>query len=105
MDEALPLFEKLNPSTAAVHSEDPERKEKVVKMRRNEISLLLTTTILERGVTFPNIDVAVIGAEDDIFTEAALVQIAGRVGRSVDFPTGNITFFHFGRSKDRKSVV
>ncbi|MFC5464671.1 DEAD/DEAH box helicase [Lederbergia graminis] len=99
MDQVLPLFEKLNPSIAAVHSEDPERKEKVVKMRRNEISLLLTTTILERGVTFPNIDVAVIGAEDDIFTEAALVQIAGRVGRSVDFPTGNITFFHFGRSR------
>jgi competence protein ComFA len=56
----------------------------------------LTTTILERGVTFPNIDVAVVGAEDDTFTESALVQIAGRVGRSPQFPTGDITFFHYG---------
>ncbi|MFK4997169.1 hypothetical protein ACI2OX_04930 [Bacillus sp. N9] len=52
--------------------------------------------MLERGVTFPNIDVAVIGAEDDIFTEAALVQISGRVGRSSEFPNGTITFFIMG---------
>nr|WP_249315605.1 DEAD/DEAH box helicase [Bacillus sp. FJAT-49711] len=99
MEKALPLFRKLHPGIESVHAEDPLRKEKVEKMRQKKIPLLLTTTILERGVTFPNIDVAVIGAEDDIFTEAALVQIAGRVGRSSEFPTGNITFFHHGRTK------
>ena len=68
-------------------------------MRNGTIPILLTTTILERGVTIPNIDVAVVGAEDDTFTESALVQIAGRVGRSPDYPTGDIAFFHFGRSR------
>ncbi|WP_195892129.1 DEAD/DEAH box helicase [Bacillus niameyensis] len=99
MEKALPIFQKLHPKVEAVHAEDPNRKAKVEKMRSMEVPLLLTTTILERGVTFPNIDVAVLGAEDDIFTESALVQIAGRVGRSAEFPNGHITFFHYGRTK------
>ncbi len=88
MEKALPLFQRLDPKIDSVHAEDPQRKQKVEKMRNKEIPILLTTTILERGVTFPNIDVAVVGAEDEIFTEAALVQISGRVGRSIDFPSG-----------------
>lgn len=99
MEKALPLFQQLDPRIDSVHAEDPQRKQKVEKMRNKETPILLTTTILERGVTFPNIDVAVVGAEDEIFTEAALVQISGRVGRSIDFPKGNITFFHYGRTK------
>jgi competence protein ComFA len=100
MDKMLPLFRKFHPHIEAVHAEDPHRKEKVMKMRSKEVPLLLTTTILERGVTFPNIDVAVIGAEDRIFTESALVQISGRVGRSAQFPTGEITFFHYGKTEE-----
>jgi competence protein ComFA len=109
MEKALPILRQYAPALEAVHAEDPERKEKVQKMRAKEIPLLLTTTILERGVTFPNIDVAVVGAEDDIFTESALVQIAGRAGRSKDFPTGVVTFFHYGKTeamlKARKQIV
>ncbi|MGJ7922750.1 DEAD/DEAH box helicase [Neobacillus sp. LXY-4] len=101
ISEILPLLKTKFPNKEmeGVHAEDPARKEKVLRMRNREISILLTTTILERGVTFPNIDVAVLGAEDRIFTESALVQIAGRVGRSADFPSGNITFFHFGKTE------
>lgn len=100
MEKALTILHHLNPNFEAVHAEDPERKDKVLKMRSNEISILLTTTILERGVTFPNIDVAVVGAEDSIFTESALVQIAGRAGRSKDHPDGVVTFFHYGKTED-----
>ncbi|GAA0318864.1 hypothetical protein GCM10008967_06790 [Bacillus carboniphilus] len=100
MEEALPLFQQLHPHIESVHSEDPNRKEKVQKMRERKTPLLLTTTILERGVTFPNLDVAVLGAEERIFTESALVQIAGRVGRSADFPKGEIVFFHFGKTTE-----
>lgn len=99
MKKSLSIFQKLHPAIESVHAEDPLRKEKVKRMRAGETPILLTTTILERGVTFPNIDVAVLGAEDDIFTEAALVQIAGRVGRSSEYPSGDITFFHYGRTK------
>ncbi|WP_442858743.1 DEAD/DEAH box helicase [Bacillus sp. KH172YL63] len=98
MEKSLPLFQEMNPLIESVHSEDPERKEKVMSMRNGDIPILLTTTILERGVTIPNIDVAVLGAEEKIFTESALVQIAGRVGRSADHPQGDIVFFHYGRT-------
>jgi competence protein ComFA len=99
MEKILLLLRQLYPLIESVHAEDPERKEKVLKMRKKEIQVLLTTTILERGVTIPNIDVAVIGSEDRIFTESALVQIAGRTGRSIEFPTGDVTFFHYGKTE------
>ena len=109
MEKLLPLLRKIHPKIEGVHSEDPLRKEKVQAMRQKEIPILLTTTILERGVTFPKLDVAVFGAEDRIFTESALVQIAGRVGRSSDFPSGDITFFHYGKTnamvKARRQIM
>ncbi|WP_257985813.1 DEAD/DEAH box helicase [Bacillus sp. M6-12] len=105
MQMALPLFQKLNPNLEAVHSEDPDRKTKVSSLREKRIPGLLTTTILERGVTIPNLEVAVIGADHDVFSESALVQIAGRVGRSFENPNGNITFFHYGKSNSMVKVV
>lgn len=83
----------------SVYAEDTDRKEKVEKFRRGEMKALVTTTILERGVTIPRLNVAVLGSEHDIFTESALVQIAGRVGRSADFPNGDVCFFHYGKTK------
>ncbi|GAE44071.1 ComF operon protein A [Mesobacillus boroniphilus JCM 21738] len=99
MDKILTILQQLHPLIESVHAEDPERKEKVMKFRNKEFPILLTTTILERGVTVPNIDVAVIGSEDRIFTESALVQIAGRAGRSAEYPTGDVTFFHYGKTE------
>ncbi|HHW36001.1 MAG TPA: DEAD/DEAH box helicase [Bacillales bacterium] len=99
LNEVVPILKKINPSIEGVHSEDPNRKQKVQAFREGTIPILVTTTILERGVTVPNTDVAVLGAEDDIFTESALVQIAGRVGRSPKYPAGEVIFFHYGKTK------
>lgn len=82
----------------AVHAADPDREEKVQLFREQEWDILLTTTILERGVTFPSIDVVVIDAGHQVFDEAALVQIAGRAGRSPADPTGEVLFFHDGKT-------
>lgn len=76
-----------------VHAADPQRLEKVQAMRDQEIQFLVTTSILERGVTFPEIDVLVLGADDAVFSSAALVQIAGRAGRSAKRPTGDVLFW------------
>jgi len=67
-----------------------------MKLRNQQIPGLLTTTILERGITIKNVQVAVVGAESRIFTSSALIQISGRVGRKADFPKGDIVFFHHG---------
>ncbi|WP_325050501.1 DEAD/DEAH box helicase [Falsibacillus albus] len=105
MQMALPIFQQLHPDIQSVHAEDPERKVKVKSMRRGDIPILLTTTILERGVTVPGVDVAVVGADDLGFKEAALVQISGRVGRRSDLPQGNITFFHHGKTMTMVKAV
>lgn len=99
LEKAVRILKQLDVRIEGVHAEDPERAEKVEAFRHGRTPLLVTTTILERGVTVPNIDVAVLGAEDDIFTESALVQIAGRVGRSAQYPDGDIRFFHYGKTK------
>lgn len=105
MAKLLPLIQMIDDRIESVHAEDPDRKEKVLRMRKKEIPLLLTTTILERGVTFPGLEVAVLGSEDRIFTESALVQIAGRVGRSVEKPFGNVSFFHNGRTQAMEKAI
>lgn len=78
---------------ATVHAGDENRHEKVQQMRNGDLDCLVTTTILERGVTFANIDVVVLGADDAVFSTAALVQIAGRAGRKAAYPTGLVAFF------------
>lgn len=83
---------------SAVYSADSQRNAKVTNMRAGTIDWLLTTTILERGVTFSDIDVMVIGSNHDVYTEATLVQISGRVGRKATHPTGAVYFIHDGKT-------
>lgn len=94
-DHAL---KQLQYNITSVHAGDKEREEKVAAFRRRDYHVLITTTILERGVTFPSVDVAVLDASHDVFDEAALVQIAGRAGRSKEDPTGEVVFFHDGKT-------
>lgn len=73
-------------------SKDSFRAEKVTAFRDRAISLLVTTTILERGVTVPRSDVFILDADSNLFDEASLVQMAGRAGRSKDDPAGRVVF-------------
>lgn len=77
---------------AAVSAQDATREEKVQKMREGHWDLLLTSTVLERGVTFADVSVIVIGAEHAVFTKSVLVQIAGRVDRKGAFNHGQVWF-------------
>ncbi|UQS86987.1 DEAD/DEAH box helicase family protein [Nicoliella spurrieriana] len=102
------VLAKVLPDTAqfmTVHSEDPHRLTKVTAMRELHLVFLITTTILERGVTFPGIDVIVLGADEDIFSTPALVQIAGRVGRKADRPFGDVDFFIHSNAKNVAGAV
>lgn len=90
---------------AGVHAADPLREEKVRAFREKRYRLMVTTTILERGVTIPRSDVVVIGAEAPVFDEASLVQIAGRVGRSVGDPTGTVLLLQAERAPSPQAAV
>ncbi len=96
MTHAIPLFQVVDEKIEAVYAEDTERKEKVLQLRNGQLKGLLTTTILERGITIKGVQVAVVGAESAIFTAAALIQISGRVGRHIHFAEGDVVFFHHG---------
>ena len=88
-----------------VHASDEERLAKVQAMRDNDYQFLITTSILERGVTFPEIDVFVLGADDGVFSTAALVQITGRAGRSLSRPVGHVGFWVAGHSRVVNAAV
>ena len=85
----------------ATSSQDPMRAEKVRRFRTGEIRILLTTTILERGVTIPKADVVVLGADSRLFDAAALVQMAGRAGRSAEDPYGKVAFLAKHRTREQ----
>lgn len=79
-------------SIEGTSSQDGSRGDKVEQFRDSRIRLLVTTTILERGVTVPKSDVYILDAHSDLFDEASLVQMAGRAGRSMQDPGGRVVF-------------
>lgn len=83
---------------AFVASTSLERLESVERFRHGKVSILVSTTILERGVTFPKVDVFVFQSHHHNFTRSSLIQIAGRVGRSTERPDGKVIFFHLGKT-------
>ena len=93
-----------NASFSSVSSQEEQRQERIQQMRDGKLDFLITTTILEKGVTFYGIDVAVTEAQEEIFTREVLVQIAGRVGRSVDHPGGEVVYFYEGMSRAMKQA-
>lgn len=94
-----------NLSIEGTSSKDLARTEKVQLFRNREIRVLVTTTILERGVTVPKSDVFIMDADSQLFDEAALVQMAGRAGRSQDDPAGKIYFAAKEITKSQKEAV
>ena len=94
-----------NAKFETVSSKELYRQERIAKMRVGELDFLVTTTILERGVTFPGVDVCVINAHEEEFSREVLVQIAGRVGRTAGCPTGEVVYFHNGKTKAMVQAV
>lgn len=88
-----------------VSSQTEERLEIVTAFRKREIGILVSTTILERGVTFPGADVFVLEANHRLYTKSALIQMSGRVGRSKDRPTGLLYFFQDGSNKAIEKTI
>ena len=94
-----------NENIGFVSSVTENRLEQVQAFRDGELTILISTTILERGVTFPFVDVFVVDANHRLFTKSSLIQIGGRVGRSMDRPTGELLFFHDGLNVAIKKAI
>lgn len=89
----------------ATSSKDEQRSEKVMAFRKRDIRILVTTTILERGVTVPRSHVYICDAEAELFDEASLVQMAGRAGRSGDAPNGSVYFLSQQWNESQRKAI
>ena len=75
-----------------VHSKRNKREEIISGFKEHKYNFLVTTSVLERGVTVKNLQVIVFNADHNIYTSDALIQISGRVGRKIDAPKGDVIF-------------
>ena len=84
-----------------VHSKRANRKEIIDLFRNKFYKYLVTTSVLERGVTVRNLQVIIMQTDHKIYEKGILVQISGRVGRKIDAPTGEVIYL---ASKITKSM-
>lgn len=77
---------------SAICSKSEKKEEILNQFIKKETELCIATTILERGITIEGVDVAILDADDPVFDEAALIQMIGRVGRSIHHPFGEGLF-------------
>ena len=75
-----------------VHSKRENRERIIKDFKDGHYSFLVTTAVLERGVTIKNLQVIIYEADNSIYDEHSLVQIAGRVGRKYDAREGEVIF-------------
>lgn len=86
------LLHKIFKNGNYVHSKKDDRDKIIEDFKNKKYNYLVTTSILERGVTLKNIQVIVFNAHNDLFDKKTLVQIAGRVGRKIDAWLGEVIY-------------
>lgn len=90
---------------AFVHSKCQKRPQIIDDFKKNKYDFLITTAVLERGVTVADLQVIVYGADHDLYTKDALIQISGRVGRKKECPDGDIIFLADKATKSMKEAI
>ena len=89
----------------SVSSKSIDLEDKIRLFTQNPDSVLITTTVLERGVTFENVQVCVLNAQHKVFSPASLIQIAGRAGRSPAYPGGKVLFLCSKRTRSLRACL
>lgn len=109
IDDGLNLFSKLSillNNGEVVSSKDSKREEKISKFKKGVYRFLVTTSILERGVTVKNLQVLVFKADHEYTYDAdTLIQIAGRAGRKKGYEDGEVIFYGVSRTKSIEESI
>ena len=108
VEDAELLFQKLSMFVKGgdyVSSKRRMREAIISKFKKGGYSYLVTTAVLERGVTVKDVQVIVYGADDPIYDSAALIQIAGRVGRKKGAEDGDVFFLAKEESKSMRKAI
>jgi len=99
------IFHRWKLSSSYIHSKTKDKEVILSAFREGLIDVLITTTLLERGVTFANLQVIVLYSNHIVFNKATLIQIAGRVGRKIEYPKGDVIFYAQKISKAMKQCI
>jgi len=85
-----------------ISSQSVNKLDIIKEFRNKDYLFLITTTVLERGVTFDDIDCYVYKADHSVFSKQSLIQISGRVGRKSEYQSGQVVFLSEYISKNMK---
>ena len=103
------LFEKVSLAVkngSYVHSERPDKENVIDDFKKGKLDFLITTSVLERGVTIKNLQVLVFHADNrSIYDSSTLIQISGRVGRKMDSPNGEVVFFAQKQTEEMTDAI
>ena len=88
-----------------VNSKRENNEEIIEDFREQKYQYLVTTAVLERGITMKNLQVIVFHADNYIYDDHALVQIAGRAGRKKDAPEGEVIFIGKTKTKYMEKAI
>ena len=88
-----------------VNSKREDNEEIIEDFREKKYQYLVTTAVLERGITMKDLQVIVFHADSSIYDDHALVQIAGRVGRKKDAPEGEVIFIAKSKTKHIERAI
>ncbi|MGE5398732.1 MAG: DEAD/DEAH box helicase family protein [Chitinophagales bacterium] len=86
-------------------SRDPNRDRTVAAYFRGDHNILVTTSLTSRGDRAPNSHVIVVGADNEIFDEGCLIQLASRIGWSDAYPNGKVWFVTTKVTRDIESAI
>lgn len=88
-----------------VNSKSENRNELMSQIKRLNKGVILTTTVLERGITIKDVQVIVYNSDHKLFDKDTLIQIAGRVGRSKEYHNGDVIFLCKRRNKSINRAI
>ncbi len=105
MLHSLHLFPLNESRYVRLSSESRDIDKELDKLRNHDLDGIITTIVLERGITVENVQVIVMQANHSVFTSSCLIQISGRVGRSINHPCGKVVFLSQSYNRSIKECL
>ena len=91
-------------SCTYVYSDLAKRKENIEAFRKGRFRFLISTSVMERGITIPDVSVIILHY-GKTFDEASLIQMLGRVGRGVGNTEGSSALFCDRKRKEVRDTI
>lgn len=88
-----------------INSKSENRDVLLNEIKKLDKGVVLTTTVLERGITIKDVQVIVYNADHKLFNKDTLIQISGRVGRNKNFYKGDIVFICKSKNKEVEKAI